>query len=251
MKYRLRAFGLHLVSSFIALTLILGALYLGWYRWPGWYLADCAHVTGALTGVDLVIGPLLTLIIASPKKPRTALMRDIGVIAVIQLCALGYGAYQLWSGRPLFYAFSEDVLQIVQAYDFDASELAAARQADLPLAPHWYSLPRWIWAPLPDDPKASEKIVADAIAGGSDVIDLPRYYRSWESGLPTLRAQLKPVDAIKYFSSSDKKILKARMQAQGIATDQPNAIALTGRALPLLVVFDPASLEIRSIIKTR
>jgi hypothetical protein len=251
MKFRLKAFGLHLLSSFIVLTLILGALYLGWYHWPGWYLADCVQVTGAVTGVDLVIGPLLTFIIASPKKPRTELMRDIGVIAVLQLCALGYGTYQLWNGRPLYYAFSEDVLQIVQAYDFDPAELASARRADPPLAPHWYSLPRWIWAPLPEDTQAREKIVAGVMAGGSDVIAMPRYYRTWESGLPTLRAQLKPVDAIKYFSAYDKKILKARMQAQGIATDQANAMALTGRALPLLVVFDPASLEIRSIIKTR
>jgi hypothetical protein len=41
------------------------------------------------------------------------------------------------------------------------------------------------------------------------------------------------------------------MQADGIPTDQANAMALTGRALPLLVVFDPGSLEIRAIIKTR
>jgi len=251
MKFRLKAFGLHLLSSFIVLTLILGALYLGWYHWPGWYLADCVQVTGALIGVDLVIGPLLTLVIAAPKKPRAELVRDIGVIAVVQLCALAYGTYALWNGRPLYYSFSEDVLQIVQAYDFDASELAWARKSDLPLAPHWYSLPRWIWAPLPDDPQEREKIISGSVAGGSDVIALPRYYRTWESGSPTLRAQLKPVDAIKYFSPYDKKILKARMQADGIPTDQANAMALTGRALPLLVVFDPGSLEIRAIIKTR
>jgi len=251
MKFRLKAFGLHLLSSFLVLTFILGALYLGWYHWPGWYLADCAQVTGALTGVDLVIGPLLTLVIASPKKPRTELMRDIGVIAAVQLCALGYGTYQLWNGRPLYYAFSEDVLQIVQAYDFDEPELASARKSNLPLAPHWYSLPRWIWAPLPEDPKEREKIMAGLMAGGSDVIAMPRYYRTWESGSPTLRTQLKPVDAIKYFSPNDKKILKARMQAEGIPTGQANAMALTGRALPLLVVFDPISLETRAIIKTR
>jgi hypothetical protein len=251
MKFRLKAFGLHLLSSFGMLTLILGSLYLGWYRWPGWYLADCVQVTGALTGVDLVIGPLLTLVVASAKKPRRELIRDISIIAIIQLCALGYGSVALWNGRPLYYTFSEDVLQVVQAYDFEESELVLARQRHLPLAPHWYSLPQWVWAPLPKDSEESAKIEAAAISGGSDVIAMPRYYQTWESGLPTLRGQLKPVDSIKYFSGSDKKVLKRRMQAEGIAADQANAIALLGRALPLLVVFDPNTLKIRAILESR
>jgi hypothetical protein len=251
MTFRLRAFGLHLLASFVVLTLILGSLYLGWYRWPGWYLADCVQVTGALTGVDLVIGPLLTFVVASAKKPRRELVRDISIIAGIQLCALTYGTVALWNGRPLYYALSEDVLQVVQAYDFDEAELVMARQGKLPLAPHWYSLPRWIWAPLPPDSEESQKIVAAAISGGSDVIDLPRFYKPWESGLPTLRGQLKPVDTIKYFSGNDKKVLKRRMQAAGIATDQANAIAMLGRALPLLVVFDPTTLQIKAILESR
>ena len=43
MKLRFKAFGLHLLGSTVALSSILGALYFGWYRWPGWYLTD---VTG-------------------------------------------------------------------------------------------------------------------------------------------------------------------------------------------------------------
>lgn len=251
MIFRLKAFGLHLLASFIVLTLTLGSLYWGWYHWPGWYLADCVQVTAALTGVDLVIGPLLTFVIASPNKSRRVFMRDVGAIAVLQLCALGYGTYQLWNGRPLYYAFSEDVLQLVQAYDFEAEELLRAKQAKVLLAPHWYSLPRWIWAPLPEDPKERENIVKQSISGGSDVIAMPRYFQPWESGLPTLRTQLKPVDSIKYFAASDKKLFKIRMQAEGIPSDQANAIALLGRALPLLVIFDPATLRIRTIIKSR
>ncbi len=239
------------MASFIVLTLTLGSLYWGWYHWPGWYLADCVQVTAALTGVDVVVGPLLTFVIASPKKSRRELIRDLGVIAVLQLGALGYGTYQLWNGRPLYYAFSEDVLQLVQAYDFEAAELLWAKQAKLPLAPHWYSLPRWIWAPLPDDPAESQKIVNATISGGSDVIAMPRYFKPWDSGLPMLRAQLKPVDSIKYFTAGDKKLFKIRMQAEGIPSDQANAMALLGRALPLLVIFDPTTLSIRAIIKSR
>jgi hypothetical protein len=243
--------GLHLLASCVALTVILGGLYLGWYRWPGWYLADAVQVTTVLAGVDLVAGPLLTFIIASSVKPRRVLMRDIAVIATIQLIALAYGTVSLWHGRPLYYAFSEDVLQLVQAYDIEDAELAVARKLNAPLLPHWYNLPRWIWAPLPQDSAEQNKIIASAVSGGSDVISMPRYYKPWDAGLPALRPQLKKIDDIKYFSGNEKKILEAHVHAAGLAADQPNTIALTGRGRPLLAVFDLANLKILGVFKAK
>jgi hypothetical protein len=250
-RFRLAALGLHLLASCVALTVILGGLYLGWYRWPGWYLTDVVQVTLVLAGVDLVAGPLLTFIIAAPAKPRRVLLRDVAVIAAVQLAALAYGTVSLWHGRPLYYAFSEDVLQLVQAYDIEDAELAIAKKQNAPLLPHWYSLPRWIWAPLPQDSQEHDKIVASAISGGADVISMPRYYQRWEAGLPALRTQLKRIGDIKYFSGNDRKLLEARVHAAGLAADQPNAIALTGRGRPLLAVFDLSTLEILGIFKAR
>jgi hypothetical protein len=251
MRFRLKAFGLHLLASAIVLTLVLGTLYLGWYRWPGWYLADVLHVVTVLAGVDLAVGPLLTFVIARSSKPRRDLTRDVAIIVAVQLFALLYGTVSLWNGRPLYYAFSENVLQLVQAYDIDAHELALARQQNAELAPHWYSQPRWIWAPLPLDSHERDRIVASAIVGGDDVISMPRYFKRWEQGLPALRMQLKKVDDLGYFSSADKNALKERMRAAGLATDQLNSMPLTGRGPPLLAVFDPASLKITALFKIR
>jgi len=251
MRFRLAALGLHLLASCVVLTIVLGGLYLGWYRWPGWYLADAVQVTTVLAGVDLVVGPLLTFIIASSIKPRRVLMRDIAVIATVQLIALAYGTVSLWHGRPLYYAFSEDVLQLVQAYDIEDAELAIARKLNVPLLPHWYDLPRWIWAPLPQDSEEHDKIIASAVSGGGDVNSMPRYYKPWDAGLPALRTQLKRIDDIKYFSGKEKKVLEARVRAAGLAADQPNAIALTGRGRPLLAVFDRANLKILAYFKAK
>jgi hypothetical protein len=251
MKFRLKAFGLHLLASSAALTLIFGSLYLGWYRWPGWHLADVSQVVFVMAGVDVVVGPLLTFVIARSSKPRRELARDIAMIVTVQLIALIYGSVSIWHGRPLYYAFSETVLQLVQAYDIDADELALARRQNADFVPHWYSLPRWIWAPLPQDSHEREKIVASAVSGGDDVISMPRYFKRWEQGLPALRMQLKKVDDVGYFSVADKKILKERMRAAGFATDQPNSMPLTGRGYPLLAVFDPTTLKITGIFKVK
>jgi hypothetical protein len=247
-RFRLRASGLHLIASTVVLTLVLGSFYFGWYRWPGWYLADALHVVAALAGVDLALGPLLTLVVARSSKPRRELTRDIAIIVVIQLLALSYGATTLWKGRPLYYAYSEGFLQLVQAYDINGQQQRLARKQNPELAPHCYSLPRWIWAPLPKDPDERNKIVKSAVAGGDDVISMPAYFKPWEQGLPELREQLKRVDELAYFSGAEKKVLTQRMRAAGFATDR-NSMVFTGRGRPLLAIFDPASLKIDAIIK--
>jgi hypothetical protein len=251
MHFRLKLFALHLLSSATVLTLILGCLYFGWYRWPGWYLTDVTRVVVVMICVDVVLGPTLTLIIANQKKSRRELTRDIGIIVVVQLCALTYGSAQLWSGRPLYYAYSEGVLQLVQAYDIDDGEAALGRQQNPSLAPHWYSLPRWIWAPLPQDAEARQQIVSATLSGGDDVISMPRYFKRWEDGLPSLRSQLKKVDDVAYFAKNEKKILKERMKAARLPDDQLDTMPLSGRGHPLLAVFDPANLNITAVFRTK
>jgi len=246
MRFRLQAFGLHLLASATVLTLVLGSLYAGWYRSPGWYLSDALNVVVMLAGVDLALGPLLTAVVAQPGKPRRTLRRDIAIIVAVQLCALAYGTFSLWQGRPLYYAFSENVLQLVQAYDINADDLKVARAQRTPLLPHWYSLPRWIWAPLPQDPQERARIVGSAISGGDDVISLPSHYLPWQQGLPMLRAQLKKVDEVAYFSPKQKRGLAVSMRLAGMLPDQPNAIPLTGRGKPMLAVFDPIRLQLRA-----
>jgi hypothetical protein len=249
MRFRLKAFGLHLSASATLLTLILGSLYLGWYRWPSWYLTGVLHVVAIVAIVDLALGPTLTLIVASPCKPRRALVRDIAVIVVVQLAALVYGAITLWLGRPLYYAFSVDRLQMVQASELQASEITLARAQNPALTPHWHSLPRWIWAPLPENPDEAAKIAQGAVFGGQDVVQMPRYFRPWEQGLPKLREQLKPLDEIQALSRAEKHRLRVRMSQLGLAPEERNALLMWGNIRRVLVIFDPSTLHIRVMLK--
>jgi hypothetical protein len=251
MHFRLKLFSLHLLSSATVLTIILGSLYLGWYRWPGWYLTDVKTVVLVMVCVDVVLGPTLTFIIANHKKSRRELTRDIGIVVAVQLCALTYGSVQLWNGRPLYYAFSESVLQLVQAYDINDEEARLGREQNPALAPHWYSLPRWVWAPLPQNAEDARKIVTSTITGGDDVISMPRYFKPWEEGLPALRGKLKKVDDVAYFAKSEKTKLKGKMKATGLADDQADTMPLTGRGHPLLAVMDPASLKIIRVFSAK
>ena len=249
MRFRLTAFGLHLLASACALGLTLGALYAGWYRWPGWYLTGVLHVALILLSVDLALGPTVTLIIANPRKPRRELARDISIIVIVQLAALVYGAATLWRGRPLYYTFSADRLEMVQASNFAPDELALARRDNPALAPHWYSLARWVWAPLPDDPKEANRIMQSAIFGGRDVIDMPRYFKPWSAGLPQLRAQLASVGEMKALSPSQQRTAAARLRSRGIDPAQHNALLMWGvHGRRLVAVFDTRTLAIRTLL---
>jgi hypothetical protein len=249
MRFRLRAFALHLSASATALTLVLGSLWLGWYQWPGWYLASALQVVGILVMVDVVLGPTLTLIVANPGKPRTELARDIAIIVAVQLLALGYGAVTLWGGRPLYYTFSVNRLELVQASDLKADDILAGRRANPALAPFWYSRPRWIWAPLPENAEEAQKIVLGSAFGGADVVQMPSYFRPWDQGLPELRKRLEKVDDMKYFSRGEKRLLEERMRQRGLDTDRPDALVMWGGNRRVLAVFDPETLNLRALFR--
>jgi len=250
MPFRLKAFGLHLLASAGALTLVVGGLYFGWYRWPGWYLSGVLHVVGIVVLVDLVVGPTLTLIVSNPAKPRRELARDIAIIVTVQLAALLYGTATLWSGRPLYYTFSVNRLEFVQASDIDHAERALALRQNPALAPHWYSRPRWVWAPLPDDADEAMRIMTGATFGsGKDVIQMPRYFKPWEQGLPQLRDQLMRLEDMKPFSKLQKQTLRECMAERSLPVNERNMMVMWGGSQRLLVVFDPATLHILAILR--
>jgi hypothetical protein len=248
-KFRLKAFGLHLAGSATALTLVLGAFWLGWYRWPGWYLANALHIVGIVVMVDLVLGPTLTLVVANPGKRRAELARDISIIVAVQLIALGYGGVTLWRGRPLYYTFSVDRLELVQASDLKADDISEARRENPQLAPWWHSRPRWIFAPLPENPQEAEKIVTGAVFGGTDVIQMPRYFRPWEQGLPQLRQRLQKVDEMKYFTATEKQALKSRIMRLGLPAEQATTMVMWDGTRRVLAVFDLPTLRIAALLK--
>jgi hypothetical protein len=249
MKFRFKAFGLHVTASTCLFLVALGALYFGWYRWPGWYLTGATTIVLMMAGIDVVLGPLLTLIIANPNKPRRELARDIAIIATVQLVAMGYGLTTLWHGRPLYYTFSTRFLEMVQASDLSPEQIALGRKLNPEFAPYWYSLPRWVYAPLPNDPKLVEKIIQGTIGGGDDVIQMPRYFRPWKEGAEELRKELRPVAQMTELGVRDKQMAAVRMRELGVTTDQPIALPMMGRAKPLVGVVDPATGQVRAILR--
>jgi len=243
-SFRLKALAIHLLCSAVVLTLVVGGLYIGWYYSPLWYLMGASTVVGVLIMVDMGLGPLATFVVASPKKPRTELSRDIALIIVLQLAALGYGVHALWSMRPLFLAFSSDRAEVISASAIEAPEVdAAVASGQVSLLPAMTRRPTWVWAPLPDDEEARTNIVAGAIMGGKDVTAMPRYYQPLTAADDALRNQLINMDRVRELKSWQAGEFDVRISAIGRDAADLGALPIEARAHDGAVIFDRKSLE--------
>lgn len=102
------------------------AVYFILYPYPHYLLLDISAILLILICVDIVCGPLLTAVIASPKKSTQQLFFDISLIGLIQLSALFYGLYTVYTARPVAIAFEVDRFVVIQAADIDKTQLPLA-----------------------------------------------------------------------------------------------------------------------------
>lgn len=124
----------HLTGS-VVLALLVAALVFGvWYPPPYDQLVGGRELFLLLMSVDVVCGPLLTFVVYNPKKPKSELLRDIGVIIVVQLGALSYGVFTMAQARPVFLAFERDSFRVVCAIDVDESALSQVAPTLRPLS---------------------------------------------------------------------------------------------------------------------
>lgn len=121
---RLRAAGIHLFLSAIVFAIALYLILVHWY--PGFHFTVDGGWQGVriMAAVDLVLGPVLTLIVFNPRKARRLIAFDLACIGIAQLAALVWGFYAVHSQHPVavswhggaFHAVTAEPLRI-ESYD--------------------------------------------------------------------------------------------------------------------------------------
>lgn len=133
---RLRAASVHWLVSLGAVSAAALLVFVLWYPYPFREIAGGTELFLLVTVVDVVMGPLLTLVIFDLTKPRSVLIRDLSVIAVLQLGALLYGLHTVYLARPVYLVHEVDRVQLVVAADVDPSSMVNAM-------PVFQRLPMW------------------------------------------------------------------------------------------------------------
>ncbi len=85
-----------------------------------------AGLFGLVVVVDVVCGPLLTLLLASPHKSRNTLVWDLAVVALLQVTAFGYGVWTVFAARPVVVVFEVDRFVVVTANEVLVEQLNQA-----------------------------------------------------------------------------------------------------------------------------
>jgi len=97
MNPRLKAFAIHLAISALIALAVIGLVFFIWYPAPLHTATGVTQIFLLLLTVDVVLGPLLTLIVY--KTGKKTLIMDLTVIALLQLSALAYGVWTVAEDR--------------------------------------------------------------------------------------------------------------------------------------------------------
>ena len=163
---RWQAFGIHLAISALLLLAMLTIILLLWY--PGLLFRVDGGWTGLriVIGVDLVLGPLLTLVVFKAGKP--GLKFDLTCIAAFQLACMAAGMWIVYDERPIALVLAYDTFYSLSRDEFEAYEKDVAFLDDFDGA--W---PKLLHTELPEN-----YIQADIVAIRSQFIGDPLYIQT-------------------------------------------------------------------------
>ena len=222
-----RAAALHLVGS-VAVAVLAAALVFGfWFPYPYRDLAGGRELFLLIIAVDVICGPLLTMVLYNPAKPRAELCRDLGLVVLIQLAALGYGLHVVWQARPLYLVQEVDRFKVLSMPDLDMAEV---RKLPIPMQVNWVKGPITVAIRAPKDAEEQQKVLLESVQGGRDYAERPEFYLPYE-GAAALKAlqRAKPLAVFLDKQPSQRSAAADLAASKGLAMAQLVYLPVVGR----------------------
>lgn len=197
---RWKASAIHFAISFVVLGLIVAVVVWRWYPPQLFAMAKAGELLSILAGVDLVLGPLLTLLVY--KQGKKSLKFDLSVIALLQIAAMVFGLLTVWQSRPAYLVATSDRFRLVFANEIDPASAAqaSARYHSAPALG-----PETVSAPLPGDPKRRLEMMLQAMAG-QEIHRQPAHYASYPPNDPAFLTKAVPeAQALELTSPADRE----------------------------------------------
>lgn len=213
MKARVLASVTHLLASLAVISVFLLVVYFIWYPGPLSELHGVIDAIKVVIGVDIVLGPLITLIIFNTRKQRKELVRDISVIVLVQISALAWGAYTTFMVRPVFVVFYYDAFHSVVRNDI-ASDTKGGDMA----IPGFWQRPKQVYIPRLKGKKAVQH-ANDLLSKGVPPIkfQVSRYLPIEEHKQAVLE---EAMDMTRYLEKEENRVrLDAFLQSHGGTKD--------------------------------
>lgn len=189
LRDRSKASGIHLVIS-LAIAALAAALVFGiWFPYPYREISGGRDLFILVVAVDVVMGPLITLAVFSRAKPWAELRRDLAVVGLLQLLALGYGLWTVALARPVHLVYEIDRFRVVHAVDVP-EELLARTPSGITAFPWLGPTPLAI---RPFRTQAENLDATMAALGGVALGARPDFWRPYQDARADILRDAKPV----------------------------------------------------------
>jgi hypothetical protein len=228
---RWKAAALHLTISLVIAVAAGSLIYFVWYPQPYFQVSSGSTLILLLMGVDVVVGPLLTLVVF--KAGKKGLKFDLAVIAVLQIAAFCYGIHIIADARPVFVVAEVDRLVVVAANELDDKDLAEAKQPEY-ASPSWNG-PRLVGVSMP---KAGKETLDLAIStlGGKDLDRYPKYYVPYTQVADALLAHSRPLSALTAKGPAEASLVESFVASSGETISDLSFVPLKGRLRSYAIV---------------
>lgn len=206
-RHKFKALLIHLGVSIVLAILSLLLVFKIWYPAPLHEAIGVTHIFLLVLLVDVIIGPLLTFVVYKPGKKT--LKFDLAVIAVLQLAALLYGLHTVMIGRPAWVVYNVDRFDVVRAYELNDKYNEGAQEAyrQTPLLG-----PGWVAAQMPTNSDERNKLLFEAVDGGADLAQRPKYYAPLEQARAEMQSKARPLAELDKHNRGDEAVVKSTLQ---------------------------------------
>jgi hypothetical protein len=230
---RWQASGLHLLISVAIAAGALALMLLVWYPHPLFKAAGGDDLLFILVGVDVVIGPLITLVIF--KAGKKGLKFDLTVIGLLQLSALVYGVSIVYLARPAYVVFVKDRFEVVTAVELRPEALAEAKLEPFRRVP--VGGPVWVYGEFPSGPEERRELVKLAMAG-LDLQHFPRYYRPYEAHRADILARAQTLERTRKTEPKAAAVIEAWLAESGTSAESVRYVDLRAPRFWVAVLVD-------------
>ena len=232
---RWKAFAIHLSISAMIATVVVSTMYFVWYPAPLFTAMGGNDLVAILVGVDVVLGPLITLIVFNPAKGWRVLRFDLAVIALAQASALAYGVYIVAEARPVYVVFSVDRFDVVAANDLFDEDLAKVKRPEFRSIP--WGRPPIIAVAMPSDPEEQLRVIQWAVSG-SDLQVFAQYYQPYADLAALALKKSKPLADLRRRHPDEVAVLDAALAKLGRRDEDTRFLPLKARNRDMTVLLD-------------
>ncbi|MEM7208994.1 MAG: hypothetical protein AAF434_14320 [Pseudomonadota bacterium] len=238
-------------TAHLAISVLIFAV-LSWFLLFRWFPGELFFIDGGWQGmriiaaVDLVLGPMLTLIFYKPGKPKVVF--DLAIIAVVQTCALTYGVWSAHQQSTVALAFVEGRFVTVahSALVAGDTEMRADGKPTQSLDAFDQHRPVQVFVE-PPPPDEYGQYLADVLNGKSELHERSHRFRALGEHLGDINAYKQTLPLLEQQNPVLHDVFVEHLWESGFNADEIDIYKLKARYGVGLVIVPHASQSIEDI----